>query len=367
VGQRSPGTSQVEQITELVEAEADAGSRTLSREAIRRLEAAARLLEPAIRAAEIAGVETQSLNATLAEIVERRRGAFGSPLPPAPRRAKPATQRKWTPEESRPQFGLFVDESGGRRLTIGKDGAYFAVGGLLVSEWEYPALETAWIDWKREWIGREDASMHSASLGRRSIRHYAINGEPEAALESLEALMLKLPATLFVVALDKRAFGTVYQDVVTEEFLPDYHYALCVDLLLERVVHCLLARGDAHAQVIAESRNRLENAKVQLEYQRLQIEGTALHADTWFRYQLAPHVRFRDKNDNVAGLQITDVLLRAVMEKLNHPDSSPLRWNVAERMFYRDVLGHIGDWGLTVFPDDPDELARVLRPDIASN
>ena len=129
------------------------------------------------------------------------------------------------------------------------------------------------------------------------------------------------------------------------------------------MVHCLLARNDAHAQVIAESRNRLENAKVQLEYQRLQIEGTALHADTWFRYQLAPHIRFRDKSDNVAGLQITDVLLRAVMEKLNHPDASPLRWNIAERMFYRDVLGHIGDWGLTLFPDDPAGLARVLRSD----
>ena len=359
---RGPGTSDAEEITEPIEAGANPDSHLLSRDAIRRLEAAARLLEPAIRAADIAGIDTQQLNSTLAEIVERHRGALGSPLPPAPKRARPATQRQWTPEESRPQFGLFVDESGGRRLTIGKDGAYFAVGGLLVSEWEYPTLETAWLDWKREWIGREDASMHSASLGRRSIRHYAINGEPEAALESLEALMLELPATLFVVGLDKRAFGTVYQDVVTEEFLPDYHYALCVDLLLERVVHCLLARGDAHAQVIAESRNRLENAKVQLEYQRLQIEGTALHADTWFRYQLAPHIRFRDKNDNVAGLQITDVLLRAVMEKLNHPDSSPLRWRVAERMFYRDVLGHPADWGLTVFPDDPDGLARVLRP-----
>jgi hypothetical protein len=319
-------------------------------------------LEPAIRAAEIAGVDIQPLTDTLAEIVERHRGAIGSPLPAAPSRAKPAAQRQWTPEDTRPQFGLFVDESGGRRLTIGKDGAYFAVGGLLVSEEDYPRLEDAWLEWKRDWIGREDATMHSASLGRRSIRHYAINGEPEAALESLEALMLTLPATLFVVALDKRAFGAVYQDVITEQFLPDYHYALCVDLLLERVVHCLLARGDAHAQVIAESRNRLENAKVQLEYQRLQIEGTALHADTWFRYQLAPHIRFRDKNDNVAGLQITDVLLRAVMEKLNHPESDPLRWSVAEHMFYRDVLGHIADWGLTVFPDDLSGLARVLAP-----
>jgi hypothetical protein len=336
------------------------GTPPLNREAIRRLEAAARLLEPAIRATEVAGVDTAALSSTLAEIVARHGGGASSPLGPTTSRGKPVAQRQWTPEDSRPQYGLFVDESGGRRLNVGKDGAYFAVGGLLVSEWEYPELEAGWLEWKRKWIGREDASMHSASLSRRSIRHYAINGHPEAALSSLEALMMTLPATLFVVALDKRAFGTVFQDVVSEEFLPDYHYALCVDLLLERVVHCLLEREDAHAQVIAESRNRLENAKVQLEYQRLQIEGTALHADTWFRYQLAPHIRFRDKNDNIAGLQITDVLLRAVMEKLNQPDTTPLRWAVAERMFYRDVVGNAGDWGLTVFPDDPDTLARVL-------
>jgi hypothetical protein len=276
-------------------------------------------------------------------------------------------QRHWAPDDPRPRYGLYVDESGGRRLTIGKDGAYFAVGGVLIADWEYPALEAAWLEWKREWIGREDASMHSASLKRRSIRHYAINGRPEDALASLETLMLSLPATLFVVALDKRAFGTVYQDAVVDEFLPDYHYALCVDLLLERVVQCLHSKDDAHAQLVAESRNRLENAKVQLEYQRLQIEGTALHADTWFRYQLAPHIRFRDKNDNVAGLQITDVLLRAVMEKLNDPMSSPLRWSVANRMFFRGPDDQVTNWGLTVFPDDPEGVARVLgSPDVVA-
>ena len=360
VARRCRNTSNAERREVEIETERAQIEAPLSREAVRRLEAAARLLEPAIRATELAGVDAVPLQETLTEIVERHRGAASSPLPPAARRGKPSAQRQWSSDVPRPQYGLFVDESGGRRLTIGKDGAYFAVGGLLVSEWEYPDLEADWLEWKREWIGREDASMHSASLSRRSIRHYAIHGKPEEALASLESLMLRLPATLFIVALDKRAFGAVYQDIVTEEFLPDYHYALCVDLLLERVVHCLLARDDAHAQVVAESRNRLENAKVQLEYQRLQIEGTALHADTWFRYQLAPHIRFRDKTDNVAGLQIADILLRAVMEKLNDPDSSPLRWPIAERMFYRDVHSNAGDWGLTVFPDDPEGLARVL-------
>ncbi|MFN0074620.1 MAG: DUF3800 domain-containing protein [Chloroflexota bacterium] len=327
---------------------------------IRRLEAATRLLEPAIRAAEIAGVNTAPLLMTLQELVDRHQVAIGAPMAPSASRGRPATQRQWTPDDPRPQYGLFVDESGGQRLTIGKDGAYFAVGGLLVSQWEYPDLEDRWLQWKIRWIGRHDASMHSGSLRRRSIRHYAVNGEPDEALASLEELMLSIPATLFIVALDKRAFGTVYQDAVTDEFLPDYHYALCVDMLLERVVHCLLSRDDAHAQVIAESRNRLENAKVQLEYQRLQIEGTALHSDTWFRYQLAPHIRFRDKTDNVAGLQIIDILLRATMEKLNDPASHPLRWSVAERMFYRNEDGEAAGWGLTVFPEDPDGLARVL-------
>ena len=119
------------------------------REAIRRLEAAIRLLEPALRATEIAGLETASLQSVLSDLVERHRAADGGPPAPGVRRGRPSVQRHWAPDDPRPRYGLYVDESGGRRLTIGKDGAYFAVGGVLIADWEYPALEAAWLEWKR--------------------------------------------------------------------------------------------------------------------------------------------------------------------------------------------------------------------------
>ncbi|MBI4493548.1 MAG: DUF3800 domain-containing protein [Chloroflexi bacterium] len=315
-----------------------------------RLEAAALLLEQAIRAAKLADVDTLPLESVLQRLENQLADASARDgQRPAPR-LRPKAQRDWRTEGPRPRHLLFIDESGGSRLDLSLDTPYFALGGVLMSESAYEDMKTRWNAWKVEWIGRDNASMHARSLTRRSIRHYATHGYPHEVLASLDALIDGFDFHLFVVAIDKAAFQRDYADGQTEAFLPGYHYQTCMDLLLERVVSCLLARDDAHAYVCAEARNRMQDAQVQMEYQRLQIEGTAFHAATWFRYQLGPHIAFQSKDDNIAGLQLVDVLLRAVVDKLTNPGTDPLRWAVAKKKLYAGEGQCILDWGLKVFP-----------------
>lgn len=278
-------------------------------------------------------------------------------------RSRPKTQKNWDKEGPRKRWLLYMDESGGSRLNLTRDSRFFAVGGLLIPSQSYPDLDHRWSAWKREWIGREQATMHADRLQRRSIGYYAKGKRGVSVddiLNRLDKTIDGFEATLFVAAIDKQAFQEQYHSGTVDPFLHGGHYEICLDLLLERIVYCLLERDDAHAHVFAESRNRAEDATLQLEYQRLQIEGTLFHASTWFRYQLGPHITFHGKTDNIAGLQLVDILLKAVTEKLVEPTNTPLRWPAASRRLYCGRAGRVLGWGLKLFPDNPTLLESVM-------
>jgi hypothetical protein len=339
--------------------EDQAAAREASRR-IQRLDAAAHLVAPAIRAVELAGLDPSSLRAVLQVLqVELERAAHQGHGRITPRK-RPAVQRQWQKEGPRHRYRLFIDESGGSRINLTTDEPYFAVGGLLVHDVAYAELEQRWREWKGRWIGRDHATMHARHLRRKNIGYYVRHGDPEEALEALHRVLREADVTLFVMAVRKDDFQARYADEPVDAFLPDHHYGLCLTFLLERVVYFLLAHEDAHAHVFAESRNRMEDAKLQLEYQRLQLEGTLFQPSTWFRYQLGPHITFQDKADNVTGLQVIDVLLKAVVDKLIAPDTEPLRWNVARAKLYDGGRRRVRGWGLKLFPHDDDLVESLL-------
>jgi hypothetical protein len=339
--------------------EEQAAAREASRR-VQRLDAAAHLVAPAIRAVELAGLDAGALRATLQALqVQLERAAHQGHGRITPRK-RPVIQKQWRKEGPRHRYRLFVDESGGSRINLTHDEPYFAVGGLLVHEVAYAELERRWNGWKEQWIGRVQATMHARHLRKRHVRYYVRHGDPDEALEALHQILREADVTLFVMAVRKDDFQARYTDGPVDAFLPDHHYGLCLTFLLERVVYCLLAHDDAHAHVFAESRNRMEDARLQLEYQRLQLEGTLFQASTWFRYQLGPHITFHDKSDNIAGLQVIDVLLKAVVDKLIAPETDPLRWDVAHAKLYDGGRRRIRGWGLKLFPHDDAFVESLL-------
>ncbi len=326
-----------------------------------RIEEAARLLERAIRAVQLVGSGTEELQAALNGLLNRHDATVGRLGGHITSRSRPAIQKNWRVEGPRKRFDLYVDESGGSRLNVTPEGKFFLLGGLLISQPAYSEFNEKWSEWKLHWVGNPRAKMHASSLGTRSIRYYTHRqGNPSEALSTLEQLIEQADLQLFVVAIDKEAFYRSYQREPVDAFLPESHYNICLDLLLERVVYCLLVDDDAHGNVYAESRNRAEDATLQLEYQRLQVEGTAFQAPTWFRYQLGPHITFHRKDDNVAGLQLIDILLKAVAEKLNAPSTDPLRWRVTRNKLYDKGQARIQGWGLKVFPHSDELFAAML-------
>ncbi len=139
---------------------------------------------------------------------------------------------------------------------------------------------------------------------------------------------------------------------------------MCLDFVVERYVHFLYyIGGDAHGIVLAESRGPLEDAKVQQEYVRLMIEGTQYHSASWFRYQLAPFIKFLPKQSNHTGLQIADLAARPCADKVLAPQSQPPRWVVFRKKLYDGGEGRPESYGLKAFPNSTADLIFALKED----
>jgi hypothetical protein len=84
--------------------------------------------------------------------------------------------------------------------------------------------------------------------------------------------------------------------------------------------------GGGRAHVVAESRGPKEDALLQYEFARLQLDGTSYVSASFFRQQLCPGIDFRDKKRSETGLQFADLLARPCAEKVLDPASTPARW-----------------------------------------
>lgn len=340
-------------------------ARSAAREA-QRLEAAVTLLRPAIQAFKHAGLDLAPLMGAhdsardRLSALETQRGARIMP------RTRPMRNPPSRDHAPRRNFRLFIDESGGSRVNLTPGEPFFGIGGVLVPDDAYKQMEEAWLEWKVTWTGRPNATMHSRHLGSKHIRYYIRRGaSPIDALKSLDELINQFEFTLFVMAINKAEFQREFGRVGVDRFLPAHCYEMCLDFLLERVINFLSNDGDSVVDVFAESRNRIEDTKLEMEYLRLQLEGTLFQPPQWFQRQLGPHIAFRSKQKNVAGLQLVDILLRATVEKLQDPLSSPLRWDVARRKLfekeYDDGRRRVRGWGLKIFPHDDTFVDEILN------
>ncbi len=111
-----------------------------------------------------------------------------------------------------------------------------------------------------------------------------------------------------------------------DQSLPTHAYLMTLHFLTERVVMILDRQFDAaRGRVVAESRGLLEDALLQYEFARLQLDGTSYISSAWFRHQLCPGIEFKGKMDNETGLQLADLMARPCGEKILDPACTPDR------------------------------------------
>lgn len=123
-------------------------------------------------------------------------------------------------------------------------------------------------------------------------------------------------------------------------------YMLSLDCLVERFVFELEAQGK-QGIIVAESRNSILDNQLELAFLSLKVQGTSFVSASKIK-QAITQLAIRDKKENVAGLQLADLIAspigRHILGKRNQVD-----YKVIEEK-YRNQQGRYFGYGLVVLP-----------------
>lgn len=224
---------------------------------------------------------------------------------------------------------IFVDECGASSLTSPDEFKAFVMSAVIVPEDHYSKLDTEWKQWKAKNLGSTDKIIHEPEV-RREIGPFYFHkniSKRSLVIQSLNELIVKLDFAAVVCVVNRPEYLSEFGINSMDKSLPEHPYLMTLDFLMERLVIVLERQfGGARAHVVAEARGPLEDALLQYEYVRLQLDGTSYVSSSWFRQQLVPAIEFRTKKENCTGLQLTDLLARPCGEKVLDPPSTPARW-----------------------------------------
>jgi hypothetical protein len=161
----------------------------------------------------------------------------------------------------------------------------------------------------------------------------------ERFLDDLTALMDRLSYTLIASAIDKARLNHQYAE-------PDNPYSIAMQLCLERAFFYLREQGEVEklTHELVASRGRKEDADLELVFRRICDGANA------FGHRLPFEVVFVDKKQNLAGLQLADLVCHPIGRHLLKPGQKNRAYEVVEKKFRRSGGGRLEGYGLKTFP-----------------
>lgn len=240
---------------------------------------------------------------------------------------------------------MFLDESGDHNLRlIDRQYPLFVLGGIIVDK-EYAEGEMSHklAAFKRELFGNENLILHTADITRNrngfeKLKDTAFRQEFYIQLNNL---MNELQYTVVACAIRKDYHLARYGLAALDPYL------LSLDVLVERF--CMeVGNVEDGGLIVAERRDPTLDHELELAWLNLKIQGT--------RYLQAKQIEgrilglnLRDKNNNLAGLQLADLVVtpigRKILGKTVKED-----YRIVESKFRRSHKGKVEGYGLVVLP-----------------
>ena len=240
---------------------------------------------------------------------------------------------------------LFLDESGDHNLSV-IDPQYpmFVLGGVIMEvDYAKGPLTDALNDFKRRMLGRTDIVLHTADIvrNRNGFERMKDPGYRAEFLEGLNEVMRRAEYRVVACTIHKTAHLSRYGLAAVDP------YMLSLDILVERFSLDVgnVTRGGI---IVAEKRGPVLDPGLELAWLNLKINGT--------RYVQAHDIDnriggllLRAKSDNIAGLQLADLVVSPVGRKvLGKPVKED--WRIVESKFRRSRDGRVDGFGLIQLP-----------------
>jgi len=240
---------------------------------------------------------------------------------------------------------LFLDESGDHNLSI-IDPQYpiFVLGGVIVDE-EFAdgTLTEALDEFKYEVFGRTDIVLHTADITRNRNGFEAMKEEQFRDLfySRLNELMRTMSYSVVACVIRKDDYLSRFGLAALDPYL------ISLDILVE--IFCFDV-GDvlSGGTIVAERRDPTLDRGLELAWSNLKIQGTRRIQGRVVRERLSD-LRLLDKKENVAGLQLADLVVspigRYVLGKPTKED-----WEIVRFKLRRSPMGNVENYGLVVLP-----------------
>lgn len=240
---------------------------------------------------------------------------------------------------------LFLDESGDHNLSV-IDPSYplFVLGGVIVEQaYAEGPLEAAVSDFKQRLFGRGDLILHTADIthNRNGFEQLKEPAFRERFYAELNALLRSLRFQVVACVIRKQDHLARYGVAALDP------YMLSLDVLVERFCMDIGHREDGGV-IVAEKRDPTLDRQLEIAWLNLKVQGTRFMRATDIERRIAG-LTLRGKADNIAGLQLADLVLtpigRRVLGKAVKED-----YQIVEEKFRRSPSGRIEGYGLVVLP-----------------
>ena len=240
---------------------------------------------------------------------------------------------------------LYLDESGDHNLTV-IDSNYplFVLGGVIVDkDYADGPLVEAIDQLKHELFGRTDILLHTVDI-TRSRNGFELLKDPifrNYFYEKLNTLVMELDFTAIACAIRKTDHFRHYGAAAIDLYRLSLH-ALS-ELFCDEIGEVRNGR-----MIVAESRNPTLDQDLKRSWSSLRRRNSGYSGAGMIRDRICS-LTFRDKKENIAGLQLADLVVspigRHILGKQDKDD-----WLIVEQKLRRGPCEEVEGYGLVLLP-----------------
>lgn len=249
----------------------------------------------------------------------------------------------------RNQYHLYIDECGDQNLeTFSPTFPIFTLCGILVRDDKVSLLEEQIRALKQEFWGDRQIILHSRDI-RKCQNGFEILFDLNVKRHFYEVVNRLLG--------QQDVYVIVSCSILKEPYIRQFGklndvYGQSLSFVLERAIFCVdnhCKDGTGRISAIVERRGKREDRNLQNYYEQLLEKGTYWVTAERMKNRMTC-LDFKWKNDDIAGLQIADMIAYPLTRHVLNPQAVNLAYDVLEANIFKenDKL-----MGLKIYPQQP--------------
>jgi hypothetical protein len=239
---------------------------------------------------------------------------------------------------------LFFDESGDHNLVkIDQSHPIFVLGGVVANkDYALGEMTDKVNQFKMDLFGTTNIILHTADFTRQKNGFEAMTdrGFCENFYQRLNKLISELDITIIACAVKKQSHFERYGF----EAVDPYHLSL--NVLVERF--CYMIDKGHKGLIVAEARDSTLDRQLDIAWLNLKISGTHFMQAVEINQKIKS-LETRTKQDNLAGLEIADIIVTPIARRILKRQSR-IDLEIIKNKMRKNHLGEITGYGLVILP-----------------